>query len=498
MNTIKTLVVVATLLGVGYGAHVILNKPVPNHQFAANENGFPTLPGFEKPQLALPGSTPATPEISLPPLNSGTVSLPASAPQQTSINTPNSLPTTPPSLVNSGASSALPPLRSEGALPPLQNQTLPTSPATMQSLTDQATNRLAEARGTIEQVANQAASSIQGAADRIATQGTGAMQQATDTMQQYVDQAQRQLASQTDQAVAAMDRLATNVETTQNRMADNLSSVSNAGLTTPVPPPMGVTQTTNLTPLTPPASGARMSTLFEQTWTDAQTKLSGGQLADALLMLSMAYPDPMLSAEQRNRLLPLLDQLAGTVIYSKDFQMEPHYTVSAGESLESIAAAHRIPPEFLMKTNQLTSPVVQVGQQLKIIRGPFRGELNTTTRELTLFAGRYYAGRFPIGIGRDFPMDSSDLEIISRNGPQPYLDVTTNTRIMAGDPRSPYGGVHLGMRSHTAPGLTNLAMHSTGAQVGASDARGCIVLSNDDAEDLKAIFVVGSRISVKR
>ena len=36
MNTIKTIVVVATLLGVGYGAHVVLNKPIPNRFSSAD------------------------------------------------------------------------------------------------------------------------------------------------------------------------------------------------------------------------------------------------------------------------------------------------------------------------------------------------------------------------------------------------------------------------------------------------------------------------------
>jgi hypothetical protein len=41
-------------------------------------------------------------------------------------------------------------------------------------------------------------------------------------------------------------------------------------------------------------------------------------------------------------------------------------------------------------------------------------------------------------------------------------------------------------------------VHSTGERVDASDTRGCVSVSDRDADDLQAIFSIGSRFTVIR
>ena len=73
------------------------------------------------------------------------------------------------------------------------------------------------------------------------------------------------------------------------------------------------------------------SAIFTSVWNSVQEKLGQNELADALFTLSVWFQDSTLSAEQHEQCLDLLDQLAGTVIYSREHHLEPPYTVKAGE-----------------------------------------------------------------------------------------------------------------------------------------------------------------------
>jgi hypothetical protein len=149
-----------------------------------------------------------------------------------------------------------------------------------------------------------------------------------------------------------------------------------------------------------------------------------------------------------------------------------------------------------MRTNALSSPTVRPGQKIKVVRGPFRGELSLARRELTLFAGRYYAGRFPVAIGRDLPAQATVLEVTELSGPQPYVDPRTGEQIPAGDPHNPYGNLWIGLRDSGAPEFKNICIHASGVAVDASDSRGCLSLSEHDVDDLQAILTTDSRIQI--
>ena len=98
---------------------------------------------------------------------------------------------------------------------------------------------------------------------------------------------------------------------------------------------------------------------------------------DALFALTVWYGEPSLNAEQNQRCVNLLDQLAGSVIYSQDSFMEPAYVVQEGETIEDIAAKYSVPLEFLARINGVEPPYqLYPGETLKVVRGPFRAEVN--------------------------------------------------------------------------------------------------------------------------
>lgn len=223
-----------------------------------------------------------------------------------------------------------------------------------------------------------------------------------------------------------------------------------------------------------------------------EEKLDEGNLADAHLELSSMYNNPDVPVEQVGRVTDLLDQLAGTVIYSPEHLLEPPYTVRPGETLEEIAESHNVAWQLLGKINGIRDPRrLEPGQQLKVVRGPFRAVIDLTEYELTLMLGSRYAGRFPIGVGRD-RVDLEGTYVVRDKtvNPQYYgRDVT----IEADDPNNPLGEFWIGLGNQIGIHGTNDPgnLHRTGG-------RGCICLGNEDIEDLFGILSIGSRVVIRR
>ena len=81
----------------------------------------------------------------------------------------------------------------------------------------------------------------------------------------------------------------------------------------------------------PPPSGLPEST-FATDFAAAQALLIENRLDPALLILSRWYDDPRISEQEQAQLLPLLNQLAGTVIYSQEHLLLPAYEVQPGDT----------------------------------------------------------------------------------------------------------------------------------------------------------------------
>ncbi|MEM8679867.1 MAG: LysM peptidoglycan-binding domain-containing protein [Planctomycetota bacterium] len=416
MQTFKTIVVVGTLLCVGWGAHNFMNKPIPNQPLDIEDSvwedmsgdGFVEPPPVDMdPQAELSDTLPQFPS-------------PGTAPPTLTDNG-GGLPSLPPAQLPDGKLPALPPLNplpspTNGAGGPPASPSPPTSPPVA---------------------------------------GGGTTPMAPSVLPNP---------PQFEPTPEATDQLASaNTPTTQDT----------GGYT-------------------------GWSNRFEEMWDSVQMKLQSSQYVDALLAASLFYNDQEVTGEQRDRMVTLLDQLAGTVIYSADYHIEPAYVVQPGDTLASVAAAYSVPEALLARINGITPGGMTAGTQLKVLRGPFRGELDVNGRQLTLFLGRYYAGRFSTGIGRDLPAQVGILEVVEKTGARAFVDRRSGQQVNAGAPENPYGMYWIGLRDSQMADDTFLGIHSTGAAVDASDTRGCISVSEQDADDLQAILSSGSTITVLR
>lgn len=238
---------------------------------------------------------------------------------------------------------------------------------------------------------------------------------------------------------------------------------------------------------------------FEAVQRTIQTKLDQGLLAEALLELSKLVDNGQVPQEQMSVVQELLDQLAGTVVYSRQHLMEDAYTVRPGDTLEQIATLYQVPWKLLANINGIRDPIrLEAGSQLKVVRGPFDAQIDLTDMVLTLQVGGHYAGRFAIGVGQDQPNLEGSYTVSGLTTDPAYYG-PGQTRTEAGDPSNPLGEFLISLASgpgdagqigiHGTNDLRNL--HHTGGQ-------GTIRLGDRDIEDVFGILSIGSRVVIRR
>lgn len=224
---------------------------------------------------------------------------------------------------------------------------------------------------------------------------------------------------------------------------------------------------------------------FEAARPAINAALSQGELSRAHLLLSEWYNDPALSPAEKVEVQDLLNQLAGTVIYSNEHRLEPAYTVQAGETLETIAEKHHVPWQLLAKINGIASAsAIQPGQTVKVVRGPFMGVVDVSDAELTLTIDGRFAGKYTVGLeGAATGEGEWTVE-------QKQLEPATAPTASAIDRK-------LVLRSADNPSATVVIATAAAPPVGAPP-QGTIRIAPEQSEDLYDILSVGSRVVIRR
>jgi lipoprotein-anchoring transpeptidase ErfK/SrfK len=221
-------------------------------------------------------------------------------------------------------------------------------------------------------------------------------------------------------------------------------------------------------------------------------ELDAGRLSEAHYQLSRWYDDPNLTPQEQQHLHELLDQLAGTVIYSTQNLMEPACEVQQGETLERIAQRYNVPWQLLAKINGIDDPhSLRPGERLKVVRGPFSAVISLEKHTLTLMLNNAYAGRFPIGIGQDFPPPEGQYFVNDKLQDPIYYG--PGRTIDRGDPSNPLGRRWLGLGGQ-------LGIHGTNdpRNIGQSGVPGSISMADRDVDDVFDILSEGSKVVIRR
>jgi LysM repeat protein len=241
------------------------------------------------------------------------------------------------------------------------------------------------------------------------------------------------------------------------------STVTTPSDTTPLPAP----------PPDPAPSG------YAATKSLIQDSLNRSDLTAAHLLLSEWHGNESLTSAERQEVETLLNQLAGTVIYSTEHRLEPAYTVKPGDTLETIAQQYQVPWPLLAKINGIPqADAVQPGQQLKVVRGPFSAVVNPATNELTLQLNGLYAGKFTVDVPPTVQLGEGEFVVENKAQPQGSM-MLRSTSAYSSTPTLTLGSAET--TAQPTPG--------TPANLG---------VAAQDANELCDILSVGSRVVIRR
>ena len=232
--------------------------------------------------------------------------------------------------------------------------------------------------------------------------------------------------------------------------------------------------------------------VFTRAWLAAQQQIQAGHLREALLALSVYYRSADISVAQHQQLLPVLDYLAGEVIYSQKHYMEPVYAVGLNETIATIAHDHRIPVPLLLNINGIASDAtVAPGTEIKVVRGPFRAQVSLQENKLTLFIGHLYAGRFSIDVANDKSTPLGTYTILDKQLDR-IFSTQGGTIIPGGHGSNPFGHHWMDLGG-------NISIHGSAAnaQVPAAGT-GSIGMNPVDARDVFSILSAGSQVTIQR
>jgi lipoprotein-anchoring transpeptidase ErfK/SrfK len=222
----------------------------------------------------------------------------------------------------------------------------------------------------------------------------------------------------------------------------------------------------------------------------ADRQYAADQQLEALSTLSLFYNTPDLSPADREALISRLDPLAASVIYSRQHLLEQPHRVAPNETLMEIATRYELPWQLLANINGIEDPVaVLPGTELKVLRGPFRAEVDLQRNELTIFVRDLYAGRFPISVGTEPAPQAGTYTVQDKQTARTFYD-KNGSPVPPGDSRNPYGSVWMDLGKQ-------LCIHGSPDR-SAPTNQGCISLCGNDADDLVGILSQGSSVTIRR
>ncbi len=184
-----------------------------------------------------------------------------------------------------------------------------------------------------------------------------------------------------------------------------------------------------------------------------------------------------------------------TLVFSKTIApgdpLVDSYTVQSGDRLVRIAPVYKVPYQIIEHINGISANRIQVGQTLKVIKGPFHAVVVKHAFRLDLYLegpdGRpVYITSYTVGLGE---AGSTPLGLfrIGRKSEDPgWTNPRTGETFSPSDPRNPIGEYWLeltGIEDQTKD-LRGYGIHGTiePDSIGREASMGCIRMRDDDVQ----------------
>jgi len=241
---------------------------------------------------------------------------------------------------------------------------------------------------------------------------------------------------------------------------------------------------------------------------DARSLLSQDDPVAARSLLSEALETHYLTAGDREEALFLVEQINDRLVFSSEVvEGDPfcfNYMVKSGDSLGKIATDFKLHVNwrFLQRINGLQRPdLIQVGQTLKIVTGPFHADIDRTAHTLKLYLGdgeqQVYVREYSVGLGA-FDSTPSGLFKVrphSKLVNPPWTNPRTREHFTANDPGNPIGEFWLGLEGiedHNRQ-EAGFGIHGTidPNSIGHDESMGCVRLPEGDIDVVYEVLTEG-------
>lgn len=220
-----------------------------------------------------------------------------------------------------------------------------------------------------------------------------------------------------------------------------------------------------------------------------EEKLEAGETLAAHRILSKLYWN---HKELRPEIQDKIDATAKTIF----FQSQPHfvepYAVQSGDRLEVIAKKYQLTWEYLSKLNRTDPKRIQVGQKLKVVKGPFSAVVDLKDFNLTIHLQGYYVKRYLVCTGKDDCSPVGKFTVLNKVENPAYTDPEGKV-IAPDDPSNPLGERWMDLGD-------SYGIHGTidPDSIGKAESRGCIRLSDRDVIEVYNFLVKGSEVVIRK
>ncbi|MCD4830875.1 MAG: L,D-transpeptidase family protein [Anaerohalosphaeraceae bacterium] len=224
---------------------------------------------------------------------------------------------------------------------------------------------------------------------------------------------------------------------------------------------------------------------------DAADDIKTGRIIAARDTLNDVLNMP-LTGELRNNIKKQMTLLAGDWLFDRTVLLGDGlcttYKVQSGDILSAIAKRHKIPYEFIMRINNITNErALQVGQNIKVVNGPFHCIIYCSSFTMDLYLQNMYIKTYRVGLGKEgknTPIGRWRTEIGGKLISPTWTDPDTGQTYNSNDPDYPLGSGWIGLEG-TGPrtkGITGIALHGTKDEtsIGTKSSRGCVRLFNGE------------------
>lgn len=303
-------------------------------------------------------------------------------------------------------------------------------------------------------------------------------------------------ATPTTTPTAAPDRSTSNPPASTNPAITGTTPDSSQPAATPPQPDLGAA--------TPPGSALAA----------ARQKQATGDLVAARVLYSRALRESRVESERaaiRAELTKINDELVFSRRVAPDDPWAFWYTVQANDALARINQRQGLAPDWrlIQRINGMSNPNrLQVGQKLKLLRGPFHAVVSKSAFRLDLYMGPadredqwLYIRSFPVGLGEggSTPLGTFVVRRNSKLINPHWVNPRTGQHFAADDPLNPIGERWIGLEGiEDSAGYVGYGLHGTidPGSIGREMSMGCVRMHDQDIELIYELL--GEQVSVVR